>query len=131
MPDELRAHQYYPVEKGNEDSNLAETVLVERIPQRRRIPAKPFENALRLRRTIPIVSRDPHLSFYLSGLYVQRLTIPRCPLRRLRPSHRAIKGTTDEYAGRLLSLFPELADVEHGEIERTLARMRCKEELEP
>jgi len=44
---------------------------------------------------------------------------------------RALKGTADEYASRLLNIFPELAEIEHGEIEKTFRRMRGKEEVEP
>ena len=128
---ELGPNPHYPVEKNNEDSNIAEAILIQSFPQRAPVAPKPFENSLRLRRKVPIMSWDPSPSSYLSRSFTQRFTIPRYPLRRLRPWHRAITGTTDEYAGRLLSIFPELADIEHGEIEKTFRRMRGKEELAP
>jgi len=113
----LKPNPLYPVEKNNQDSNVRET-------------PKPFENSPRLKSKVPIMSWDPNPSSYLSFSPVQRFVIPRCPLRRLRPWHRAIKGTTDEYSGRLLNIFPELANIEHEEIEKTFRRMRGKEELE-
>jgi len=121
----------YPVERNNQDSNVAERILTQFIPERTPAPPKPSVNSLPLKSKVPIMSWDPKPSSYLSFSSVQRFMIPRCPLRRLRPGHRAIKGTTDEYSGRLVGIFPELADIEHGEIEKTFRRMRGKEELEP
>ena len=114
----MRPNPLYPVEKNNLDSNVLET-------------PKPFENSPRLKSKVPIMSWDPNPFSYLSRSFMQRFAIPRCPLRRLRPWHRALKGTADEYASRLLNIFPELAEIEHGEIEKTFRRMRGKEEVEP
>jgi hypothetical protein len=62
-----------------------------------------------------------------STAQTEQILIPRAPLMRLHPAHAAIKGTAKEYASRLLSIFPELAEIEPNEIEKTLRRMRGKE----
>lgn len=61
----------------------------------------------------------------------EQIVIPRAPLRRLHPAHAAIKGTAEEYESKLLNIFPALADIEPSEIEKTLRRMRGRQETEP
>lgn len=129
MQIELKANPRYLVEKSDPDSNVQGVILTQSFPQREPVTPKPIENSFPLRSKVPIMSWDPSPSFHLSKSSMQRFTIPRCPLRRLRPWHRAVKGTTDEYAGRLLKIFPELADVKPEELEKTFRRIRGKEEL--
>jgi hypothetical protein len=57
----------------------------------------------------------------------EQIMIPRTPLRRLHPAHPAIRGTAEAYESKLLNIFPELAEVESGELEKSLQRMRGKE----
>jgi hypothetical protein len=66
-----------------------------------------------------------------STVSTEQILIPRAPLRRLHLAHAAIRGTVGEYESKLLSIFPELADIEPNEIEKTLRRMRGKQEIEP
>ena len=70
-------------------------------------------------------------SFPLFAVRTEQVLIPRTPLLRLHPAHAAIKGTAEEYESRLLDIFPELADIGPNEIEKTLRRMRGKQETEP
>jgi hypothetical protein len=91
-------------------------------------PAASFANA-KLRRKVAVNSLDSLSP--LSDARIEKIMIPRAPIRRLRAAHPAITGTAREFESRLVDIFPELADVEPEEIERTLRRMRRKEDIEP
>lgn len=67
----------------------------------------------------------------LSMAITQQIIIPRVPLRRLHPAHMALKGTAQRYEAKLLEIFRELADIEPSEIEKTLRRMRGRQDIEP
>ncbi len=87
-----------------------------------------FVNA-RFRSKVAVASLDSFSDS--SGTRTETITIPRAPIRRLQAAHPAIKGTTEEFASRLVAIFPELAEAEPEEIEGALLRMRRKENIEP
>ena len=131
MEVKLKVSPLYPVLESDKESTRQDVTLTELIPQRPPTGSRPFVNPNGLKSKVPITTWDPSSSSYLSAPIMEKFVIPRCSLRRLRVWHRAIKGTAAEYAARLVSIFPELAEIGDEEIEKTLRRMRRKEEFEP
>jgi len=111
----------YPVET-NEDFSL--TAAKSEILTREGASPHQSNNLQILKTKRPIVSWDPSL---LSSPKTEKIQLPRRSLRRLRAWHPAIEGTAQQYAGRLVKVFPELAGVKEEDIDKAIRHVRNKE----